>query len=154
MDEMESQGKELASAIGDRMIVVYAPHPLRKLTGFWKNIYGETVKRQVMASWFPSAAHTEVVAWEGPYQDRIVPVLLRDANEGPQYSKNFEALLALLPKKGYNVLNVQLLGSSLIERVFNNYLLALWTSYYAAEGLGVDPVSLTLLNEFKKLKSQ
>lgn len=154
VDEMETQGRELASSIGDRMLAVYASHPMRKLTGFWKNIYSETVKRQVMAGWFPSAAHTEVVAWEGPYQDKIVPVLLRDTNEEAHYAKNFEALLALLPEKGYNVLTVQLSGSTVLEKVFNNYLLALWTSYHAAESLGVSPVSLALLNEFKTLKEK
>lgn len=155
MDEMEAEGRELASAIGNRMLAVYASYPLRKLTGHWKNIYSETVKRQVMANWFPSAAHTEVVAWEGPYQDMIVPMLLRDpVDEGADYTKNFEALLAILSKNGYNVVTVQLSGNTLLEKVFNNYLLALWTSYFAAEGLGVDPVAITLLDEFKELKRQ
>ncbi|MDX1440380.1 MAG: SIS domain-containing protein [Rubricoccaceae bacterium] len=154
-DDMRAQGKELAEAIGDRIPVIYAAYPHRKLTGFWKNVYSETAKRQVMVNWFPSAAHVEVVGWEGPYQDILIPVLLRDpVDEDDRYARNFDALLAILAKKGYNVPTIQLSGNTLMEKVFNNYLLALWTSFYAATALGVDPVALTLLNEFKALKAK
>lgn len=155
MDEMETEGRELAAAIGGHAPAIYTSYQWRKLTGFWKNVYSETVKRQVMTNWFPSAAHVEVVGWEGPYQDMFAPILMRNTDdEAPRYTKNFEALLAILKKEGYNVLTVRLSGNTLLEKVFNNYLLSLWTSYYAAVGLGVDPIAIDLLKEFKAVKRE
>lgn len=155
MDEMEAEGRELAAAIGGLTPALYTAFGWRKLSGFWKNVYSETVKRQVMTNWFPSAAHVEVVGWEGPYQDIFAPVFIRDPeSEEPKYTKNFEALLAILKKEGYHVFNVRLSGNTFLEKVFNSYLLSLWTSYYAAIGLGVDPIAIELLKEFKELKRQ
>jgi glucose/mannose-6-phosphate isomerase len=151
---IEEQGEELAGQIGGKALAIYASHKWRKLTGFWKMAYSETTKRQVMANWFPSGAHTEVVGWEGPYQDIIAPVLFREEGEEERYAKNFEALLAILSEKGYTVHTVSLSGATLLEKVFNNYLLGLWTGYHVATSLGVDPQATLLLDEFKQLKAK
>lgn len=152
--ELESQGEALATRLGDRMLAIYAAHPWRKLTGFWKMAYSETTKRQVMVNWFPSGAHTEVVGWEGPYRDLVTPMFVRDSDEDPRYAKNFDALLAILKQKGYTVETIRLSGNTLVEKVFNNYLLALWSAYHVAKALGVDPQATELLDEFKALKAR
>jgi glucose/mannose-6-phosphate isomerase len=149
----DAQGRALAEIIGNRMLVVYSSHPWRKLTGFWKMAYSETAKRQVMPNWFPSGAHTEIVGWEGPYQDAVSFLFLRDPEEKERYVKNFDALLALLPKKGYTVHTIELSGTTLLEKVFRGYLLALWTGYHTAQRLGVNPLATALLDEFKQLKT-
>ena len=151
---MEVEGKELAELIGDRMPVVYASYPLRKLTGLWKMAYSETAKRQVMVNWFPSGAHNEIVGWEGPYKDRIAFLLLRDSSDAPRYAANFDALLAVLAPKGYTVRTVGMTGNTVLEKVFTDYALALWTGYHAALLLGVDPVATDVLDEFKRQKNQ
>jgi glucose/mannose-6-phosphate isomerase len=151
-ETLELLGQKLAQNIGPRLPVIYSAYPWRRLTGFWKMAYSETAKRQVMANWFPSGAHSEIVGWEGPYQKEVAFVLLRDKDESERYAKNFQALLALLPQKEYTVLTVELSGSTTLEKAFNNYILALWTSYYVAQSLGVDPLATTFLDEFKKLK--
>lgn len=153
-DAISAKGRELADVLGGKVPAVYASHPWRKLTGFWNMAYSETTKRQVMTGWFPSMAHVEVVSWEGPYDDLVVPVLLRDRDEDPRYVKNFDALLAIMSKRGYTVLTVELSGNTLLEKVFENYLLALWTGYHVATALGVDPQATELLDEFKELKAK
>lgn len=151
---MEQDGAALAAKLGDKMLALYASYPWRKLTGFWKMAYSETTKRQVMANWFPSGSHVEVVGWEGPYAQLVAPVLIREATEDARYAKNFDALLAILSKKGYTVHTVMLEGNTVLEKVFRNYLLSLWTSYHAAVLLGVDPQATALLDEFKRLKAE
>jgi glucose/mannose-6-phosphate isomerase len=151
---LEEAGKSLAGRIGNRIPVIYTSYPWRKLTGFWKMAYSETAKRQVMVNWFPSGAHTEIVGWQGPYQDIVTFVLLRDSEEASRYAKNLDALLALLPQKGYTVYTVGLSGNTPLEKVFNSYILALWTGWYSAQALQIDPNATELLDEFKRLKAQ
>jgi glucose/mannose-6-phosphate isomerase len=151
---LEAHGKELASSIGDSMLALYAAYPWRKLTGFWKMSYSETVKRQVMANWLPSGAHTEVVGWEGPYAATVRPLFFRDDTEDPRHAKSLDALLALLKAKGYTCLVVRLQGAAVLEKALNAHALGLWTAYHAAQNLGVDPQATVLLDEFKKLKNK
>lgn len=150
---LEASGKDIATAIGDKTLALYASYPWRKLTGFWKMAYSETAKRQVFVNWFPSGAHTEVVGWEGPYQDQIRFLILRDDREPARYTKNFDALLAILEKKRYTVRTASLSGNTLLEKVFNSYILALWTGFHVATDLGIDPQATELLDEFKRLKA-
>ncbi len=149
---LEAQGTALAVKIGDRTLSLYASYPWRKVTGFWKVVYSETAKRQVMTNWFPSGAHNEVVGWEGPYQDTTAIVCLRDPSDAPTYQKNFDALLALLGAKGYTVHTVALSGDTVVEKALNSYILSLWTSYSVAQSLGIDPQTTALLDEFKRMK--
>jgi hypothetical protein len=150
---LEEEGKKLAEGFGDRLLVVYASHPWRKLTGFWKMVYSETTKRQVMANWFPSGAHVEVVGWEGPYADTVTFLFLQDPADAPRYTKNFDALLAIFNRKGYDVRNVRLVGATVLEKACNAYVTALWTALHAAQSLGVDPEATVLLDEFKAAKA-
>lgn len=151
---LEQQGNQLATALGGRMLSLYASYPWRKLTGFWKMVYSETAKQQVMTNWFPSGAHNEVVGWEGSYQATTAILCLKDPQEAPRYAKNFDALLAILGAKGYTVHTVALSGDTVIEKVFNSYMLSLWTSYAVAVSLGIDPQTTELLDEFKRTKAQ
>ncbi len=151
---IEAQGIELAKILGPRMLVINSSYPWRKITGFWKMVYSETAKRQVMVNWFPSGAHNEVVGWEGPYADAVAFLLFRDSTDTGGYAANFDALLAILAPKGYTVHTVALFGNTVLEKVFNSYLLALWTSFHVAQSLGIDPQATQLLDEFKRRKAQ
>jgi hypothetical protein len=152
--DIEPEGKDLAAKLGGRMLVMYAAYPWRKVTGFWKMAYSETTKRQVMVNWFPSGAHNEVVGWEGPYQEDAAFLLVREHDESQRYAKNFDALLAILTRKGYTAHTAWLSGNTVLQKVFHSYLLALWTAYHVAHGLGLDPQATELLDEFKRLKAQ
>jgi len=150
----EVSARALATTIGSRIPMLYTSYPWRKLTGMWKMVYSETAKHQIFVNWFPSGAHTEIVGWEGPHQEQFAMLLIKNEPELPRYEKNFAALLAICREKGYTVHTIELSGNTLLEKVFNSYILALWTSYYVANNLGVDPRATALLDEFKKLKEQ
>jgi len=152
--DIEEEGKALAAKLGGRMLAMYAAYPWRKITGFWKMAYSETTKRQVMVNWFPSGAHNEVVGWEGPYRDGVVFLFVREEGEAHRYAKNTDALLAILSQKGYTVHTAWLRGNTVLQKVFHSYLLALWTAFHVATGLGLDPKATELLDEFKRLKAQ
>lgn len=53
----------------------------------------------------------------------------------------------------YNIVN---LSSNInpLETVLNNYILTLWTTYYLAKKIGVNPEDIELIEEYKHLKER
>ncbi len=149
----EEEGKALAEKIGPKVPLIYSAYPLRRLTGFWKMAFNENAKTPAYANWFPSAAHYELASLPGASPDRYFPIIIRDTQEDPRHARNLDALLALLDKREYTDSIVRLsAGGTPLEKVFNNYILALWTSFYVATKNGVDPADTSLIEEFKELK--
>lgn len=150
----EKQGKTLAEKIGSRVPLVYTSYPLRKLAGFWKIFFNENAKTHSFTGSVPSLVHNEIAGFVNKNRDAFIPILIRDRDETPEHKRNLDALLAIFDKMSYNYITVELSsGQKALEKVFNNYILGLWTSYYLAQKLGVDPVDTGLIEEFKKLKA-
>lgn len=150
---LETAGKTLADAIGDKMPIFYAAYPWRKIAGFFKTTVNENAKRHSWASNFPSAAHNEIMGWSGPYRDSAIPVLIQGGDEASEYRRDEDALVAIVSKMGYNVPKIELPGSSTLQKALSGYVLALWTSFHIANNLGVDPLNQDWIDEFKRLKA-
>ena len=64
-----------------------------------------------------------------------------------------ERTIAILNKQEYNYSIVNLSSSdNPLETVLNNYLLCLWTGFYLAKKIGVDPEEIELIERYKELK--
>lgn len=140
---LESEGKTLADAIGDRLPVFYASYPSRALATWFKTTVNENAKRHAWASSFPSAAHNEIMGWKTASPDMFIPVVIGDL---PQ-------VVAFFRQMGYTVSTAQISGSVPLEQAINGYILALWTSYYLALNAGVDPADTTIIETFKQSRS-
>ena len=72
----------------------------------------------------------------------------------PRYVRDLDATIAILDQQEYNYSIVNLsVGDNPLETVLNNYILGLWTSFYLAQKIGVNPEDIELIEEYKKLKS-
>jgi glucose/mannose-6-phosphate isomerase len=150
----EELGKSLAEKISTKVPLVYTSYPLRKLAGFWKIFFNENAKVPSFANWAPSMVHNELAGFESKTRDQFIPIVLRDPAETVDHRRNLDALLAIFDKMSYNYITVQLSSNTkVLEKVFENYILGLWTSYYLAKNLGTDPANTELIEEFKKLKA-
>lgn len=151
---LESKGKDLADAVGIKTPIFYSSYPLRKIAGWCKAMVNENAKRHAWSASFPSAAHNEIMGWQGPYRDSLIPVILRGDYEDSRHTKDLDTLVALLQEMGYTVPIVPISGSGPLSVALHGYLLALWISYHMAVNLGVDPGDTQWIDEFKKRKSE
>lgn len=158
-DQHESEGKDLANKIGDKIPVFYTSYPWRKLGSFWKANINETAKTPAYWNYLPIMSHDELNTYTRKNLP-LYPIFFRDPNDYPRNLRDLDAAIAILDKQEYNYSIVSLSGSNpanhqqggVLETIFNNYILALWTSYYLAENLGVNPEDIMLIEELKKLK--
>jgi len=149
---LENSGKELAEKIGAKIPIIYTSYPWRKLGAMWKANINETAKTPAYWNYMPVMAHDELEMYE---QNNLplYPIILKDSKDQPRYTRNIDAAIAIFNELGYNYNIVDLNSSDkLLETILNNYILALWTSYYLANNLGVNPEDIGLIEKFKQLK--
>jgi glucose/mannose-6-phosphate isomerase len=147
----ENLGKELADKIGSATPLIYTSYSWRKLGALWKANFNETAKTPAYWNYTPILAHDELAAYTRKGLP-FYPIILRDENDKPRYVRDLDTAIAILDKQEYNYSIVNLSSSdNPLETVLNNYILGLWTSFYLAQKIGVDPEDIALIEEYKNL---
>ena len=149
----EKNGKELAEKIRVKTPVIYASYTWRNMAKLWKIFFNENSKIPAFWNYFPGLAHNELAGFTTSLRD-FHHIFIVDKGDDPRQNKNIEAAIAIFNKLGYNytIINTSSSGVKPLEKIFNNYVLGLWTSYYLGKSLGVDPENTRLIEEFKQLK--
>ena len=149
----ENTAKELADKIGSATPLIYTSYSWRKLGALWKANFNETAKTPAYCNYVPAMAHDELATYirkNLPFH----PIIFKDERDLPRYVRDLNATIAMLNKQEYNYSIVNLSASdNPLETVLNNYILGLWTSFYLAQKMRVDPEKTELIEEYKKLKS-
>lgn len=149
----EDAGRKLADSIGSSTPLIYTSYSWRKLGALWKANFNETAKTPAYWNYVPIMTHDELAMYvrnDLPFH----PIIFRDENDHPRYVRDLDAAIAILDKMEYNYNIVNLSASNNpLEIILNNYILGLWTSFYLAQKIGVDPEDIQLIEEYKKLKS-
>ncbi len=150
----EKNGKKLAEKLAGKTPIIYSSYTWRYLAKFWKILFNENAKTPAFWNYFPGLAHNELAGFTTSLKD-FYPILLVDKNDNPAQKRNIDAAIAIFNKLEYNysIVNISQSGNAL-EKILNNYVLGLWTSYYLGKNLGVDPEDTKIIEEFKKLKKK
>ena len=150
----ENEGKELANKIGSKIPLIYTTYSWRKLGSLWKANFNENSKVPAYFNFLPAMAHNELVMYARKGLP-CYPIILKDNNDNPYHLRDLKATIAILDRQEYNYTIVDLSSSTNpLETILNNYILGLWTSYYLAQNLGVNPDDISIIEEFKKLKKE
>jgi len=147
--DTESEGKQLAEMIGQKVPVIYAPYNLRKIALFWKILFNENTKLPALWNSLPAAVHNEIEIFTSQNKDHFFPILIKDG-----VHKDIDTAIAFFNQIGYNYHTVNLSGQSLLGKALNSYIFGLWTSYLLAQNLGIDPEKTELIETFKRLKKE
>ncbi len=152
LSAQEKNGKELAEKVASKTPVMYASYTWRYLAKFWKILFNENAKIPAFWNYFPGLAHNELAGYAVSVKD-FYPLLILDEGDNEALNRNIDAAIAIFNKLEYNysIVNISKSGKPL-EKILNNYILGLWTSYYLGKILGVDPDDTKLIEEFKQLK--
>ncbi|MBI4158524.1 MAG: SIS domain-containing protein [Candidatus Yanofskybacteria bacterium] len=149
----ENIGKELADKIDSATPLIYTSYSWRKLGSLWKANLNETAKTPAYWNYLPILAHDELAMYIRK-ELSFYPIIFKNSRDLPRYVRDLDATIAILNKQEYNYSIVNLsVSDNPLETVLNNYILGLWTSFYLAQKIGVDPEKIELIEEYKKLKS-
>ena len=157
----EMEGKKLAENMNDGSTpLLYSSYKWRLVPRLWKILFNENDKIHAFWNYFPAMAHNELAGFDkepksGNPNSRteFYPIFFKDSNDDPRQNKNIDTAIAILDKIEYNygIVNLSSLDEPL-ETILNVYILGLWTTYYFAKKIGVDPEKIELIEEYKKLK--
>jgi len=156
-EQLEKEGKSLATKLKGRVPVIYASNRLKYLARIWKIKFNENTKIPAFWNYFPELNHNEMTGFEqGNHKllsinNKLYLILLQDRDDHPRNKKRMELTLRVLKKRNIKGEIVKLKGKTFLERVFNSILLSDWVSYYLAKAYGVDPIPVKMVEEFKKL---
>ncbi len=147
---LEKQGKELAQKIKGKIPIIYTSDKYRALAQIWKINFNENSKSPAFWNYFPELNHNEMegmVHATTPFH----ALILRDKKlDHPRILKRMTITAELLKEKGLKVSTIDIQGLNVLTKVFSNYLLANWVSYYLALEYETDPSPVKTIEEFKK----
>lgn len=144
-----NEAKRLASAIGDRLPVVYGGPFTGAVAYRWKTDLEENAKTFAAAGAVPEMNHNEIETWSGPQARRRHLVLLRDYEERPEIAERFAVMQEIIGPGGGGVSEAWSRGRSGLARLLSLAYCGLWTSYYLALLRGVDPWAVPVLEALK-----
>lgn len=148
---LEKQGKELAQKIKNKIPVIYASDKFKELAQIWKINFNENSKSPAFWNYFPELNHNEMEGMSHathPFQ----VLILKDDDDHPRIKKRMDVTARLLKEKGLKVDIIKLLkNKNLLLKIFSNYILSQWVSYYLALEYKIDPSPVKTVEEFKKM---
>lgn len=144
----EEYGRELAQKIKDsEAVAIYASRRNMGLALNWRVKLNETAKMPAYSHVFPELNHNEMAS---DFPKGFYFVVLKDKNDHPRVLKRMGVLAEVYQKRGLGVETIELEGEGLLK-LFSSLALADWVSYFLAVEKGIDPMSVPVIEEFKKL---
>lgn len=153
--DMEDAGIDLAREIGGRIPVIYSSLQNLAITYNWKIKMNETAKIPAFYNIFPELNHNEISGFDfnnetQKFSDKFHFIFLRDKSDHDRTQKRMDITKELLEQKGMKASEIELSGETLLEKIFNSFILADWTALKIAKKNGADPERVPLIEDFKK----
>lgn len=148
--DIEERGKALAKQIAGKTPVIYATPAYQSVAMVWKIKFNENAKTPAFWNFFPELNHNEMVGWTLP-QGKFIVFMLRDKLAHPRVLKRFGITAELLRKQGVEVVEIDMVGESVFEKIFSSILLADFTSYYLALEYGQNPTPVDMVESLKEM---
>ena len=146
--DIEKTAAIIASACVERIPIMYAEAGFEAIARVWKIKFNESAKMAAFYNVLPEANHNELEALRTG-ADRFCYVLLEDQSAAPRMQKRFALVADLAKKAGARVVRVPMRGANRLEKILHTVWLGDWVSLLAAEKLGVDPLGIPTIEDFK-----
>lgn len=148
-------GRDLAFDLGGRIPVLYSSARNKAAAHIAKIKFNETGKIPAFSNVFPEANHNEMTGFDFVPATRAIvadfhAVFIRDDQDDDRVAKRFDACSSLFQKKGIPVAQIEMKGSTRLERLLSVILAADWASYDIAIANHADPEGVPMVEDFKK----
>lgn len=152
----DRRGQDLAKRLYGSVPVIYTSAKNAAIGYNWKIKFNETGKIPAFANVVPELNHNEMTGFDAKEKAVVLSrgfrfVFLKDGLDDRRILKRMSVLEKLYHDRGFKVEIVLLQGKNEIQKIMNALVLADWTAYHTAKLYGVDPESVPMVEEFKKL---
>ncbi|MFW6125762.1 MAG: bifunctional phosphoglucose/phosphomannose isomerase [Chloroflexota bacterium] len=144
--------KQLATRLGDRLIVVYGAGVLSPVAFRWKTQFNENSKESAFAETLPELNHNSVVGYNLPpwLAGRTSVVMLRSSLLNPRILKRYDVTAELLTNAGFACEFVDARGRSSLAHMVSTVHVGDYASYYLALLNSVDPSPVAVIDRLKR----
>ncbi|RMF55383.1 bifunctional phosphoglucose/phosphomannose isomerase [Candidatus Woesearchaeota archaeon] len=142
-------GESLAETIHKKIPIIYSSNHLFAAALRWKTQFNENSKIHAFANCFSELNHNEIVGFtklNGKYHI----IILKDNNDDERMLKRIRLTKKIIEDCGVDVTEIALKGSSHITKLLSAIYIGDWCSYYLALKNKVDPVPVSVIEDFKK----
>jgi glucose/mannose-6-phosphate isomerase len=147
----ENDAKTLASWIGERTVLVWAPEGVGETAALrWKNQLNENAKLPAFVATFPEMNHNEIEGWSSERGDGYALVVLRPAREPRWLGRRIAATLKAIENAGLDAREARGRDGSPMVRLFSLIAMGDYVSVYVAILRGVDPSPVPVLTTLKE----
>lgn len=150
------KGNNLAKKLKNYIPIIYSSTKNINIAYNWKIKFNENTKIPAFCNAIPELNHNEMNGFDyinsnKKLSNKFCFIFLNDKKDHKKNIKRMNILSKLYRNRKFNVINIDLSGKNITEKIFSNLLLADWTSYFLALEYKVDPEQVPMVEEFKKL---
>jgi len=148
----KNPAKQLATRIGQFLPVIYGFEGELSPTAYrWKCQINENSKTPSFCNEFPELNHNETVGWERLKQTTkdFVLIYLKDKDETERLNARIDITVELIKDNFADVIKVEVIGSTPLEKVLSTIFLGGMVSVYLAILNGIDPTPIQKINTLK-----
>lgn len=150
-ESLQARAKEIAAQLAGTAPVIYGADLTSPAALRWKTQINENAKSPAFFAELPEANHNELCAW-GPDSERpshFSAVLIEDSDQHPRERRRFELTAAAVSAGGANVVRLDTVGETRVERLLWAVMLGDLVSLELAEAAGVDPLPVDAIEDLK-----
>jgi glucose/mannose-6-phosphate isomerase len=148
-EELRHRAREVATAIEDRVPVIYGAGPTAAAARRWKTQVNENAKLPAFSSELPEANHNEICGWEAAAASRLAVILLEDRDQHPRERLRFDLTAAEVERGGAIAVRVEAAGESRTERLLWSVMLGDLVSLELAAARRVEPLPIEAIDRLK-----
>jgi glucose/mannose-6-phosphate isomerase len=152
IDEIHDRGQELALALQNHFITVYATEPIECAAIRWQKEFNENAKTLIHQYTIPEMNHNEINITHFPKNSAFV--FLQTKTENEQIKKRLAFTREVFEKQGAECFDVVMEGQTILEQVMYSVALAAWTTFHYAIAIGENPDHIPVIEKIKMVLKQ
>lgn len=145
---IKSEANKLAAFLQNKVGIFYSTSKYEALLVRARQQFNENSKLLCWHHVIPEMNHNEQVGWGGGSDDFAV-VFFDTKDSNPQNKKRFEITKDQVSTKTSNILTIDAIGESTIEKTFYLIHIVDWASLYLAELKSIDPMDIKVIDFLK-----
>lgn len=145
--------KRMAKNIFGKIPIIYTGPTITDVVGIrWKGQMSENAKNLAFVNHYSEFNHNELVGWADSikkFKKNLIVLQLHDADDHIQIVQRMDIVHKLISELGVEVLEINAIGATPLERIFYLIQLGDFVSYYLAILNDVDPSPVKVIARLK-----